>query len=62
MAYKLFYFNVKALAEPIRFILSYGKVDFEDIRYTHEEWPKYKDCKLLILIIHKTLQIKYNNH
>jgi prostaglandin-H2 D-isomerase / glutathione transferase len=48
MAYKLFYFNVKALAEPIRFILSYGKVDFEDIRYSHEEWPKYKDCKNFI--------------
>jgi prostaglandin-H2 D-isomerase / glutathione transferase len=45
MAYKLFYFNVKALAEPIRFMLSYGNLEFEDNRISKEDWPKHKDCK-----------------
>lgn len=40
--YKLIYFNVKALAEPIRFLFSYGGVDFEDERFEKENWPKLK--------------------
>jgi glutathione S-transferase len=30
--YKVFYFNVKALGEPLRFLLSYGNLPFEDVR------------------------------
>jgi glutathione S-transferase len=40
--YKVFYFNVKALGEPLRFLLSYGNIPFEDIRITREEWPALK--------------------
>jgi len=40
--YKLTYFNVKGLGEPIRFLLSYGGVEFEDHRIDKEEWPQLK--------------------
>ncbi|XP_025208720.1 glutathione S-transferase-like [Melanaphis sacchari] len=41
-SYKLTYFNLTARAEPIRFLLSYLNVDFEDVRFEFEEWPKIK--------------------
>nr|WCC58243.1 glutathione S-transferase [Pharsalia antennata] len=40
--YKLTYFDVKALGEPIRFLLSYGGVEFEDNRIQRESWPILK--------------------
>jgi glutathione S-transferase len=43
--YKLIYFSVKALGEPIRFLLSYGGVEFEDYRLEEEQWPQLKPCK-----------------
>lgn len=43
--YVLTYFNFKALAEPIRLLLSYGKIDFEDRRVSIEDWPKVKASK-----------------
>lgn len=46
-SYKLTYFPVKALAEPIRFILSYGGVEFEDDRFDRNDWPKIKPSELL---------------
>lgn len=51
-AYKLTYFNVKALAEPIRFLLSYGGVEFEDYRIEKEEWPQLKPCKSSHMFAH----------
>lgn len=41
--YKLTYFNVKALAEPLRLLLSYGGADFEDVRLEKENWPAVKN-------------------
>lgn len=40
--YKLHYFNGKGASEPIRFLLSYLGEEFEDNRYTFEEWPAIK--------------------
>ncbi|KAG4070477.1 hypothetical protein HA402_005709 [Bradysia odoriphaga] len=40
--FKLSYFNVKALAEPIRLLFAYGGVEYEDIRVSQEEWAVLK--------------------
>lgn len=40
--FKLSYFNVKALGEPIRLIFAYGGIEYEDIRVTQEEWAVLK--------------------
>ncbi|ELU07797.1 hypothetical protein CAPTEDRAFT_152305 [Capitella teleta] len=42
LQYKVNYFDVKWLAEPIRMILSYGQLDFEDRRFTDAEWKTIK--------------------
>lgn len=44
-AYKLIYFDVKALAECPRYLLHYGGIQFEDVRIPREDWPKLKNCK-----------------
>jgi hypothetical protein len=46
--YKIIYFNVKALAEPMRFLLAYGNIDFEDVRIEKENWPAIKDSEFLV--------------
>jgi hypothetical protein len=43
--YKLTYFNVKGLGEPIRFLFAYGGIEFEDFRIEKQEWPQIKPCK-----------------
>lgn len=43
--FKVIYFNVKALAEPLRFLLAYGAIDFDDVRIAREEWPALKSSK-----------------
>lgn len=45
--FTLFYFNVKALAEPIRFLFAYGAQEYEDVRVTRDEWPSLKPSKFL---------------
>ncbi|KAG4070442.1 hypothetical protein HA402_005674 [Bradysia odoriphaga] len=40
--FTLFYFNVRALAEPIRFLFAYGGQEYEDVRVTRDEWPALK--------------------
>ncbi|KAF5279373.1 hypothetical protein FQA39_LY05483 [Lamprigera yunnana] len=42
-AYKLTYFPIRGIAEPLRFLLSYGGIEFEDVRFEFEEWPQLKN-------------------
>lgn len=46
--FKLTYFNLKWLAEPIRLILSYLEEDFEDNRIDQAGWEKVKNGMLNI--------------
>lgn len=55
-AYKLTYFDYRAMAEPIRFLLSYAGKSFEDVRVTEEEWPEIKKSK-----ISSHLKLRLNN-
>ena len=48
-SYKLTYFPVTALAEPIRFMLSYLGQEFEDYRFQSEDWPSIKPSNRIIL-------------
>ncbi|KAK7864589.1 hypothetical protein R5R35_003180 [Gryllus longicercus] len=41
--YKVTYFDIMALAEPIRYLLSYGGIEFEDVRVKGDDWPKLKN-------------------
>ncbi|XP_060520492.1 glutathione S-transferase-like [Cylas formicarius] len=40
--FKVTYFDIMALGEPIRILLSYGGFDWEDNRVTKENWPVLK--------------------
>lgn len=40
--YKLTYFPIRGIAEPIRLIFAYAGVNYEDIRVPFEEWPTKK--------------------
>jgi len=40
--YKLYYFNIRALAEPIRYLLAYGGITYEDVRVERADWPTLK--------------------
>uniref|UniRef100_A0AC34GAH4 Glutathione S-transferase n=1 Tax=Panagrolaimus sp. ES5 TaxID=591445 RepID=A0AC34GAH4_9BILA len=40
--YKLSYFDTRGLGEPIRLLFNYAKVDFEDFRFTREQWATIK--------------------
>lgn len=47
--FKLFYFDFKALAEPIRYLFAYGGQEYEDVRISREEWPVLKPSKWVYL-------------
>nr|CAI5851113.1 unnamed protein product [Callosobruchus analis] len=40
--YKVTYFDLNAVGEPIRVLLSYGRLEFEDIRVKFKDWPALK--------------------
>ncbi|XP_014262361.1 glutathione S-transferase-like [Cimex lectularius] len=42
MTVRLSYFNMTGLGEPIRLLLSYGNIKFEDRRVSKEDWPEMK--------------------
>jgi len=46
--YKLTYFNLRALAEPIRLIFAAAGVEYEDIRIERPQWPELKQSKNLL--------------
>jgi len=41
--YKLYYFNIRGLADPIRLAFAQVGVPFEDVRISMEEWPQWKE-------------------
>ena len=47
-SYKLHYFNVTGIGEPIRFLLSYVNANFEDRRIEIEDWQKHQAGNLKI--------------
>lgn len=44
-SYKVTYFDIMGLGEPIRVLLSYGGLEFEDFRVQKENWPNLKPSK-----------------
>lgn len=54
--YKLYYFNGRGRAELARLIFAVSGVDYEDIRFSKEDWPKHKAGNSFgFLFIFKTL-------
>jgi len=40
----VFYFDARGRAEIIRLVLTLAGQDFDDVRFSREEWPKYKEA------------------
>ena len=40
--YRLEYFNVRGIAEPIRWMFAYANQQYEDVRFEKEAWPARK--------------------
>lgn len=60
--FKVIYFNVKALAEPMRFLLSYGNIEFEDVRIEKEDWPALKSSKSKLIYFPNADQHNHENN
>ena len=41
-SYKVYYFNARGFGEMLRLAFAEAGVEYEDVRYNHEEWPKHK--------------------
>ncbi|CAH0560821.1 unnamed protein product [Brassicogethes aeneus] len=42
MTYKLTYFDIPGLGEPIRWMFAMGKIEFEDIHIKKDDWSTFK--------------------
>ena len=50
-AYKLYYFNARGAAEPIRIIFAQAGVEYQDFRMESEQWAKeYKESKMTLIL------------
>ena len=50
-AYKLYYFNSRGGAEPIRIIFAQAGVEYRDFRMESEQWAKeYKESKIILIL------------
>lgn len=57
--FKLRYFNIRGLAEPIRFVLAYAGQEYEDIRVSHDDWRAIKSSTNFYSVIKRTrIQLK----
>lgn len=45
--YKLYYFQIRWLAEPARWLFALAKQAYTDVRVAQEDWPRYKQSKYL---------------
>ena len=52
---KLFYFNARGRAELARLILAQAGVEYEDVRFPREDWPKHKPSKILLKLMIRQL-------
>lgn len=43
--FKLYYFDIQALAEPIRYIFAYAGQKYEDVRVGRDEWVNLKSSE-----------------
>lgn len=41
-SYKLIYFDLKGRAEVIRILFSLAKQEYQEVKYTFQEWPEKK--------------------
>ena len=46
LKFKLYYFDIRGRAEPIRVMLHYCGREFEDVKFSVTEWEDVKKCKL----------------
>lgn len=45
---QLLYYNLRARAEAIRMLYALAGKEFEDKRFSPEEWPALKPCKFVV--------------
>ncbi|XP_035827245.1 probable glutathione S-transferase 5 [Aplysia californica] len=51
--YTFLYFDAMGRGEFIRLVFAAAEVPFEDIRFTHQQWPKYKKRNKIKLYLNK---------